>query len=207
MDELNDILVGMPEGIEDLQLPNPDLRDYYRDEKDRIFWFDDEVGVVGKDLIRMIMRYNKEDLGKSTEERQPIKIFIDSPGGDLIMMHTIINLINISKTPIYTINYCTAFSAAAEILASGHKRFALPGTHVMFHLGSCAYSGDVANVEATKKYFDALSKKTINNLAEITSIDPKKLKKKTVTDWFMSEEEALENGVVDKIISNLDEIL
>ena len=140
------------------------------------------------------------------EERKPIKIFIDSPGGDVVFMHSIINVIEISKTPVWTINYCTAYSAASEILASGHKRFAFPGSHVMMHLGSCAYSGDVANVESTKKYFDGLSKKTIDHLLKRTKIDPKKFRKKTSTDWFFDENEALEYGVVDKIITDLDEL-
>ena len=203
---LNGILVGVPEAIANLQLPDPDLRDYYRDEEDRIFWLDDAVGDCATDLIKMIIRCNKEDSGKAAEDRKPIKIFIDSPGGDVTFMWSVIKMIEISKTPVWTINYCTAYSAAAEILASGHKRFAMPGSHVMIHLGSCAYSGDAANVEATKKYFDALSKKTVDHLLERTKIEPKMFKKKTMTDWFLNEDDALKNGVVDKIITDFDEI-
>ena len=203
---LNGVLVGIPEDTANLQLPNPELRDYYRDEQDRVFWLNDNVENCAEDLIRMILHCNREDKGIPTEERKPIKIFIDSRGGDVVFMHSIINVIEISKTPVWTINYCTAYSAASEILASGHKRFAFPGSHVMMHLGSCAYSGDVANVESTKKYFDGLSKKTIDHLLKRTKIDPKKFRKKTSTDWFFDENEALEYGVVDKIITDLDEL-
>lgn len=207
MDTLNGVLVGIPESTANLQLPDPTLRDYYRDEQDRIFWLNDQVENCAEDLIKMILRCNKEDKGKSVDDRQLIKIFIDSPGGDVTFMWSIINMIEISKTPIWTINYCTAYSAAAEILASGHKRFALPGSHVMIHLGSCAYSGDVANVESTKKYFDNLSKKTVDHLLAKTKIEPKMFKKKTLTDWFLDENDALENGIVDRVIENIDEIL
>ena len=203
---MNGILVGVAESIANLQLPDPDLRDYYRDEEDRVFWLDDAVGDCATDLIKMIIRCNKEDKGKSIEDRKPIKIFIDSPGGDVTFMWSVIKMIEISKTPVWTINYCTAYSAAAEILASGHKRFAMPGSHVMIHLGSCAYAGDAANVEATKKYFDALSKKTVDHLLERTNIEPKMFKKKTMTDWFLNEDDALKNGIVDKIITDFDEI-
>ena len=204
---LNGILVGVPESIANMQLPDPDLRNYYRYEEDRIFWLDEQVESCAEDLIKMILRCNKEDSGIRIEERKPIKIFIDSPGGDVTFMWTIINMIEISKTPVWTINYCTAYSAASEILASGHKRFAMPGSHVMIHLGSCAYSGDVANVESTKKYFDALSKKTVDHMLQRTKIEPKMFKKKTQTDWFMSETDALEYGIVDEIINDLDKIL
>lgn len=207
MDNLNGILIGVPEAVANLQLPDPTLRDHYRDEEDRIFWLNDNVENCAEDLIKTILRCNKEDKGKTIEDRKPIKIFIDSPGGDVTFMWTIINMIESSKTPIWTINYCTAYSAASEILASGHKRYALPGSHVMIHLGSCAYSGDVANVESTKKYFDALSKKTVDHLLKRTKIEPKMFKKKTLTDWFIDEEEALKNGIVDEIVTDLDEIL
>lgn len=203
---LNGILLGVPESIANMQLPDPDLRNFYRDEEERVFWLDDTVGDRATDLIKMIVRCNKEDQGKNTEDRKPIKIFIDSPGGDVTFMWTIIRAIEISKTPVWTINYCTAYSAAAEILASGHVRFAFPGSHVMIHLGSCAYSGDAANVEATKKYFDALSKKTVDHLLARTKIEPKMFKKKTLTDWFLDEDEAIKNGIVDKIITDFDEI-
>ena len=203
---LNGILVGVPEQVANLQLPDPDLRNYYRDEEDRVFWLDDAVGDCATDLIKMIIRCNREDKGLPVEARKPIKIFIDSPGGDVTFMWSVIRAIEISKTPVWTVNYCTAYSAAAEILASGHVRLAFPGSHVMIHLGSCAYMGDAANVEATKKYFDALSKKTVDHLLEKTKIEPKMFKKKTMTDWFLDEDEALKNGVVDKIITDFDEI-
>ena len=208
MDNLNldGILIGVPGSIANMQLPDPNLRDYYKDEQDRTFWLNDNVENCAEDLIKMILRCNKEDKGKPTEERKPIKIFIDSNGGDATFMWSIMNLIEISKTPVWTVNYCTAYSAAAEILASGHKRFALPGSHVMIHLGSCAYSGDAANVATTKKYFDAMTKKTVDHLLKKTKIKPQLFKKKTQTDWFLSEEDALKNGIVDKIVTDLDEI-
>ena len=204
---LNGILVGVPESVANMQLPDPTLRDYYLDEQDRVFWLNEQVEHCAEDLIKMILRCNREDKGKPVEERKPIKIFIDSPGGDITFMWTIINMIKMSKTKVITINYCTAYSAAAEILASGHERYALKGSHVMVHSGSCSYSGQADQVESTKKYFDNLTKKTVDNLLATTKINPKTFKKRAAIDWFMSEEEALENGVIDKIIEDLDDIL
>lgn len=207
MDMLNGVLVGIPESTANMQLPDPNLRDYYRDEQDRIFWLDENVENCATDLIKMIMRCNKEDKGKPVEERMPIKIFIDSPGGDVTFMWSIINLIEMSKTPVWTINYCTAYSAAAEILASGHERYALKGSHVMVHSGNCQYSGQADVVESTKKYFDQVIKRTTDHLLNRTNINSRVFKKKASLDWYMNEEEALENGIVDKIIVDLDDIL
>lgn len=205
--DLNGILLGVSESIANMQLPDPDLRDYYRDEQERVFWLNDSVEACAQNLIRMILRCNKEDKGKPVEERTPIKIFIDSPGGDVTFMWSIINIIEMSKTKVITINYCTAYSAAAEILASGHERYALKGSHVMVHSGSCQYVGQADVVESTKKYFDSVIKRTTDHLLERTKINSRVFKKKASVDWYMSEDEALENGIIDKVITNLDEIL
>ena len=76
----------------------------------------------------------------------------------------------------------------------------------MVHSGSCAYSGQADQVESTKKYFDKLSKKTVDHLMSKTKIDSKIFKRKATVDWFMDEDEALENGVIDKIVESLDEL-
>ena len=72
MDMLNGILVGVPESTANMQLPDPNLRDYYRDEQDRIFWLDENIENCATDLIKMIIRCNKEDKGKPVEERTQI---------------------------------------------------------------------------------------------------------------------------------------
>ena len=151
---LDNILVGVEEGIANLQLPDPQLRDFYRDEQERVFWVDDQIDEGLLDLVKMIVRCNHEDKGKSVEERAPIKVYIDSPGGDVCALWTTIKAIEISKTPVYTINYCTAYSAAADLLTAGHKRFAFPGTNIMVHSGSCMYAGTVEQADNTKKYFE-----------------------------------------------------
>ena len=57
-----------------------------------------------------------------------------------------------------------------------------------------------------KKYFDNVCKKSTEHLLSKTKIDQKKLKKRGITDWFMDENEALDNGVVDQIITDIEEI-
>ena len=203
-DLLNNVLIGVPEEIANLQLPDPTLRDWYRDEQERIFWVDCQIDQNLLALVKLIMKCNKEDKDLPVEQRIPIKVFIDSPGGDVCALWTTIKAIEISKTPVYTINCCGAYSAAADLLASGHKRYALPGTTVMVHSGSCMYGGTVEQAESMKKYFDKLGKKITDNFLAHTKIEPKVYKKKAPTDWYFDEEEALANGVIDEIITDLD---
>lgn len=207
---LNDVLVGVAEPIANLQLPDPNLRDYYRDEEDRIFWIDSEIDASTLELVRMIMRCNREDKGKPVEERKPITVFIDSPGGSVEVLYTLVKAMKASKTIIRTVNYCTCFSAASEILAAGTKgyRYCMPGSMVMCHVGSMQIGGTMGNVEATKKFCDELCKKCTDIFLENTNIDAKLWKKKTGSnsDWYLFEDEALNCGIVDHIISDYDEL-
>lgn len=205
MDELlNNVLIGIPEAVANMQLPDPVLRDHYLDEQDRVFWVTSQIDDTLLDLVRLIMKCNREDKGKPVAERLPIKVFIDSPGGDVLALWTTIKAIEISKTPVYTINYCNAYSAAGDLLAAGHKRFALPGTTVMIHSGSCMYGGTVEQAESMKKYFDKLGKNVTDYFLSHTKVNPKTFKKKAPVDWYFDEHEALESGIIDEIIEDFD---
>lgn len=203
---LDTVLTGVPASIANMQLPDPDLRDYYRDETDRIFWIDSNIDDNTLDLVKMIINCNREDKGKNIEDRAPIKVMINSGGGDVQVMLTIIKTMKISKTPVYTICFSSAMSAAAEILAAGHKRYALPGICIMVHSGSCSYGGTMEQAESCKKYVDALTKRATDEFVSNTKIDAKTLKKKGASDWYFDENEALEKGIVDAVITDLDEI-
>ena len=203
---LDTFLAGVPEPVANMQLPDPNLRDYYRDETDRLFWIDSNVDDSTLYLVKIIMHCNREDKGKAVEDRMPIKVMINSGGGDVQVMLTIIKTMKISKTPVYTVCFSSAMSAAAEILAAGHKRYALPGTCVMVHSGSCSYGGTMEQAESCKKYVDSLTKRATEEFVANTKISAKTLKKKGASDWYMTEDEALENGVIDQIITDLDEI-
>ena len=137
----NEIALMIPEKIENLQLPSPELVTYWQNDNDRVFWIEGEIMDTLFEYSKQIIRFNKEDKGIPVEDRQPIKFFIDSPGGDLETTLAFIGLVGISKTPIVTINAGIAYSAAGIILMSGHKRYALPNSQALIHTGSCNLGG------------------------------------------------------------------
>ena len=109
MEELmNNVLIGIPESTANLQLPDPTLRDYFRDEQERIYWLDTQVDDSTLDLVKYIFRCNKEDADKPIEDRKRILVMIDSPGGSVEVLASVIGAMKISKTPIWTCCYCTA---------------------------------------------------------------------------------------------------
>ena len=93
------VIVELP----DNNLPNPDNVSYYILEKERKIYLTYEVGPEIMSLHRMIMRWNMEDAGKAIGERKPIRVYIMSYGGDLDYMWAIVDMINASKTPVYSI--------------------------------------------------------------------------------------------------------
>lgn len=200
MDET--LRVEIPQNLENLLLPDPSLLDYYKDAKERVFWLEGDVEYETLDLVKVIMRCNKEDEGLTPENRRPIRIFINTGGGDVQVMWSLINAIKISKTPVYTIVFCNAMSAGAHILAAGHKRFAFPGSTILVHSGSCRFDGDMEKVESAKRYFDSIGKKANELFVAETKIQQKDLKRRGVSDWYITAEEALKLGIVDAIIND-----
>jgi ATP-dependent Clp protease protease subunit len=204
MEEIKNAFSDVPEEVMDVTLPPPFLRDYYRDEAERIYWVDDEINDNLLDLVKMIIRCNKEDKGIPAEQRKPIKVFISSPGGEAQAMWSAMQAIQTSKTPCWTINLSYAYSAGAELLVAGHKRFALRGSTTMIHRGSCFIGGEQSVVESTQKHMKAMEQKYQDFLLSHTKIDPKVYKKKASADMFFDEYEALANGIVDFIVDDFD---
>ena len=202
--EINKMLVAIPEAVENLQLPNPDLLTYYKDEQDRVLWIEGEIGDGLFELSKMILRYNIEDKNIPVENRKPIKIFINSPGGDLDTTLAFIGLMNISKTPIFTIDACWAYSAAGLILMAGHKRYALPNTECLIHSGSGQLGGSYEQTTEQMKNYKYLVDKMRDFILSKTQIDQKTFKKNSQKDWYIYTEEMLELGIVDAIIDDLD---
>lgn len=203
-DFMENLLIGIPEGVANLQLPDPVLRSMYLDEQDRIYRLDHQLTNSDLDLVDMILKCNKEDKGKPVEDRTPIKVYISSPGGDVVTLWSIIQAIQHSKTPVYTVNISFAYSAAAEILVAGHKRYSMPGTQTMFHRGSAFYGGEQSTVESQKKHFDKLEDKLRDFLLSHTKISPKAYKKNASSDIYYDEHDCLKNGVIDEILTDYD---
>lgn len=165
------------------------------------------VAGIGDDMSSgveaMIRFWNREDEqnGIPVEERLPIKLFIDSWGGELVACYTIINSIELSKTPIWTINIGAAYSAGFFIYITGHKRFAYPLSSFLYHEGATSTGGDAHKfrnyADFYKKQLDQL-KAHVLKYTKLTEADYEKILK---DDYWLTAEEALEKGIVDTIVT------
>lgn len=163
---------------------------------------DEEVG----DAIEAIIRYwNKVDdeQNVSVEERKPIRLYIDSPGGSLHATFTIVDAIRMSKTPVYTINIGMAFSGGFLIFLSGHKRFAYYNSTFLFHEGSTGggLPQDAGKFRNYATFYNTLLEKLKIITLQYTKISEEEYERHRLDDWWLCAEEAIELGICDKILT------
>lgn len=195
------------DSLANMKLPDPGLVEYYSDLQNRVYRLQGDVDDSLLSLINMIMKCNMEDAGVPVEERKPIKVFINSNGGDAVIAWSVIQAIRTSKTPVWTIAFPYAYSAAADILTAGHKRFTIRGGQCMFHTGSGVYFGEQSTIESAKKHNDKLLRKLKDFILEHTNIPARVYNAKASSDIWYDDEDMLKNGVVDRIIEDFDEIM
>ena len=200
-------ILGEEGELSSYALPDPDEISYYVLEKERKIYLDYDVSADIMTLQRMILRWNMEDKLKKPEERRPIYIYIMSYGGDMDYMWSVIDTIEASVTPVYTVNLGTAGSAAALIFMSGHKRFAFPRSRVVIHEGSASMAGDSTKVlDASDSYRKAI-KRMKQYIVSRTKIPPSTLNKKRNNDWELDAETCEKYGVCDFIVHSMEEVI
>lgn len=199
--------VDLPQNLENMKLPSPELLSYYQDASNRIVWIEGEVDESLLFIVRDILRWNREDEGVPAENRKPISILIFSPGGCLYSALALIDAIEMSKTPVFTVNMGQAYSAGLCILMAGHKRSTLPKASAMLHKGSAVIGGTAAQVDSGAQHY----KSQLNMLKEYTlsktTVDGRMYNRKKDEDWYLDAAEMLKYGFVDSVVSDIDEIL
>jgi len=191
----------------DFGLPIPDLVSYYVLENDRKLYLDSDIDNNVLSLQRMIVRWNMEDAGKPVEERKPINLYIFSPGGDVDMMWSLIDAIEISETPVNTINMGVAASAAGLIFLAGHKRYMLSRSRIVIHEGSARMAGDAVKVMDAGESYKKMLKQMKDYILKRTRLNAAVLNKQKCHDWELDAKYCLEHGVCDAIVERMSEIL
>ena len=191
-----------------LNLPDPETLDYYERIKNReIYWnFDIDDSLV--DFSLMIIKWNKQDKGKASNERVPIKILINSDGGELAAVLNFINVLQLSKTPVYTIGLGKTYSSAGLILLAGSKghRYVFQDTTALIHSGSTGAVGNTDKVLDNFEFTQRQEKRVKDFIVANTKITEKQYIKNYRKDWWLMSDEIISLGVADKIITDLDEL-
>jgi ATP-dependent Clp protease protease subunit len=161
-------------------------------------------GEINKQLAERVIRQLivLEDQGDD-----PIKVFIDSPGGDADAGYAIFDMMRFVKPQVITIGMGLVASAGAIILLAAPKdrRLGLPNSHYLIHQPLSGMRGVATEIEIHARELDKLRKKINKLIAEETGQELEKVEKDTDRDYWMSADEALEYNLICRIVKHRDE--
>jgi ATP-dependent Clp protease, proteolytic subunit ClpP len=172
---------------------------YSRLLRERIIFLGDEVNDATASLVVAQMLFlESEDPGKD------INLYINSPGGSVTAGMAIYDTMNYVKCDVSTICMGLAASMGAFLLSSGAKgkRLALPNAEIMIHQPSGGAKGQATEIQIVAENILKTKKKLNEILAANTGQTVEKIAEDTERDNFMSAEEALQYGLVDRILVN-----
>jgi len=154
-----------------------------------------------KDAIQTISFINEIDNGK--DEVEPIKLIVNSLGGNILDGFALIGVIENSFVPVYTYGYGSIMSMALPILASGDKRFGHHLATFMYHecLDSVPYD-KMSIIKENLEETDRLMAMYDEYLISRTSLTQKQLNKvkNKKTDWYFGSDEALSYNIINEVI-------
>ena len=144
---------------------------------------------------------------ESDEPDQDIYLYVNSPGGQVSSGMAIYDTMQYIKPDVQTICIGQAASMGALLLAAGAngKRFSLPHARIMIHQPSGGFQGQHTDIEIQAKEITRIREILDGIIATHSGQDPKKVRKDTERDHYMTGEEALKYGLIDKLITKREE--
>jgi len=152
------------------------------------------------DIIQLIYEINDEDIGKTQVE--PIRLIINSFGGEIYSGLALVDTIDNSSIPVYTICHGSAMSMALIIYAAGHQRYASKNATFMYHEAAYPIEGKVVHHKQELKEVERIDKICDGYLLSKTSFTQKQFNdvKKTQGEWYFDVEAAQKYGLVNEIL-------
>ena len=171
-------------------------------------WLDRRTLVVNADIdeniiedyVLHILKWNLEDKHVPVDEREPIKVYINSPGGDLIEAMYLCDVIATSKTPVITVGFGIVASAAFHIFITGHKRIAFQNTVLLMHDGQMYVQNSGAKVKDTMKFYDSMDDRVKKHVLNHTKFTEEYYDSHYNQELYLYADKAKELGVVDEIV-------
>lgn len=197
----------LPEGTQELvgkQLPSLESINMWKDENNRdLFINEDITEEIVNHVGYNIRKWNIEDSHLETECRKPIRIFINTYGGDLNSTMFVTDLIKASKTPIHTICQGTAYSAGGLLLIAGHKRYCYPSSTYLLHSGSTGARGSMTQVFDSIEFQKKYEKRVKDFVCKHTNFTTKEYDKNYRVELYLDSDGMLEHGIVDEILTTI----
>ncbi len=170
----------------------------------RIFLSDAVDGQTAKDIIRKLWYLELKDPGK------PILFIINSPGGSVDAGFAIWDQIRLISSPVTTLvtGIAASMGSILSLCAAPGRRFATPSSRIMIHQPSIhgLIKGQATDLEIQAKEIEKTRKALVDIYVSATGKDSKTIDKALDRDSWMTAEEAMNFGLLDKIISSFTDI-
>ncbi len=172
---------------------------YSRLLKDRIIFLGEEVNETTASLVVAQLLFLEAE-----DPKKDISLYINSPGGVITAGMAIYDTMNFIKCDVSTICIGMAASMASFLLAGGTKgkRYILPNAEVMIHQPSGGAQGQATEINIAAEHILSVRKRLNEILADNTGRTIEEIARDTERDNFMTAEEAVRYGLVDKIVSS-----
>ena len=146
---------------------------------------------------------------ESSDPDKDIFLYINSPGGSVTAGMAILDTMRFIKSPVCTICIGEASSMGAVLLAVGEqgKRYSLPNSRIMIHQPLGGFHGQATDIQIRAREMLRVKDKLNKILADATGQPFERVEAETERDNFMSSEEALEYGLIDRIIASRQDVL
>jgi ATP-dependent Clp protease protease subunit len=169
--------------------------------EERIIIFNEDVNdLMVERVILQILKWNREDEGKPVEDRKPIEILLNTPGGDVYLGMVVCDVMTKSITPITVKILGMAASMGSLIAMAAHKTVAYPHSNVLIHDGSTFLVGSSNKVKDHMKFQELKDKQIKDFIIANTKITEEKYDEMADREWWLTAEQALEYGIVDEIL-------
>lgn len=174
---------------------------YSRLLKDRIIMISGEVNEAMASVVVSQLLYLQ-----SENKESPIYMYINSPGGSVVDGLAIVDTMNLISCPVHTYCIGQCASMGSIFLVSGEKghRYALPNSRIMIHQVSGGSQGTYEDMKRSINEAGRLNELLAGILANGTEKSLKEVKNDMDRDYFMSADEAMKYGIVDKVISKVE---
>lgn len=164
------------------------------------------TGEINKELADSIVRQLL--ILDSEDEKSPIYMYIDSPGGDVDAGFAIFDMIRFINAPVYLIGMGLIASAATLVLLAVDKEFriGLPNSRYLIHQPLGGMRGVATDIEIYAKDMEKIRAKLNSLIAEQTGTSLEKVTKDTERDFWLDSDEAVKYGLISKIIAKKSEL-
>ena len=193
--------------VSTMQLPDIDQYNYWNLLYNRIIALDGEITEWDYCIVKTIIQINIADKDVEIDKRKPIIILINSNGGLLDVTNSIIDTINMSKTPVWTVNMGNALSGGCMIFLAGEKRFVTYNSWAMAHAGSGGVQGNFSETQEQTKVWTAQVKRMGEYRMSRTGIDNKTYNKYKNKDWYLNADQQMDFGFGTDRLESIDQII